>query len=213
VIRVNLLPQKREVKRASEANQGWLLVVVGLVAIEVVGLFVLHQWKREELARQTRKNAELTTQIDAIKKAVANHADVKAQLEVLRAREEAINKLQTARTGPTAVMLELSRLLTSGRGPTVDPDLLAQLRRDNPTIVFNPGWDARRLWLTSFQESDRVAKIEGLARDGDDVSELARRLNLSVYFAEVKLLPAVRSVDPDTKLELIKFQLQSKMRY
>jgi type IV pilus assembly protein PilN len=95
----------------------------------------------------------------------------------------------------------------------VDPDLLAQLRRDNPTIVFNPGWDARRLWLTSFQESDRVAKIEGLARDGDDVSELARRLNLSVYFAEVKLLPAVRSVDPDTKLELIKFQLQSKMRY
>jgi type IV pilus assembly protein PilN len=213
VIRVNLLPQKREVKRASEANQGWLLVVVGLVAIEVVGLFVLHQWKREELARQTRKNAELTTQIDAIKKAVANHADVKAQLEVLRAREEAINKLQTARTGPTAVMLELSRLLTSGRGPTVDADLLAQLRRDNPTIVFNPGWDARRLWLTSFQESDRVAKIEGLARDGDDVSELARRLNLSVYFAEVKLLPAARSVDPDTKLELIKFQLQSKMRY
>lgn len=213
MIRVNLLPQKREVKRATEANQGWLLVVVGLVAIEVVGLFVLHQWKREELARQTRKNAELTTQIDAIKKAVANHADVKAQLEVLRAREEAINKLQTARTGPTAVMLELSRLLTSGRGPTVDPDLLAQLRRDNPTIVFNPGWDARRLWLTSFQESDRVAKIEGLARDGDDVSELARRLNLSVYFAEVKLLPAVRSVDPDTKLELIKFQLQSKMRY
>ena len=213
MIRVNLLPQKREVKRAAEVNQSWLLVVVGLCAVEVVGLFVLHQWKREELVRQTRKNAELTTQIESIKKAVANHADVKAQLEVLRAREEAINKLQTARTGPTAVLLELSRLLTSGRGPTVDADLLAQLRRDNPTIVFNPGWDARRLWLTSFQESDRVAKIEGLARDGDDVSELARRLNLSVYFADVKLLPAVRSVDPDTKLELIKFQLQSKMRY
>jgi type IV pilus assembly protein PilN len=213
VIRVNLLPQKREVKRATEANQSWLLVVVGLVAIEVVGLFVLHQWKREELARQTRKNAELTTQIESIKKAVADHADVKAQLEILRAREEAINKLQSARTGPTAVLLELSRLLTSGRGPTVDADLLAQLRKDNPTVVYNPGWDARRLWITSFQESDRVAKIEGLARDGDDVSELARRLNLSVYFADVKLLPAVRSVDTDTKLELIKFQLQSKMRY
>jgi type IV pilus assembly protein PilN len=213
VIRVNLLPQKREVKRTTEASQSWLLVVVGVVAIEVVGLFVLHQWKRDELARQTRKNAELTTQIEEIKKAVANHAEIKAQLEVLRAREEAINKLQNARTGPTAVLLELSRLMTSGRGPTVDSDLLAQLRKDNPTVVYNPAWDARRLWLTSFQETERVVKIEGLARDGDDVSELARRLNLSVYFADVKLLPASRSTDPETKLDLIKFQLQSKMRY
>ncbi|HEY3595865.1 MAG TPA: PilN domain-containing protein [Polyangiaceae bacterium] len=213
MIRVNLLPQKREVKRTTEASQSWLLVVVGVVAIEVVGLFVLHQWKRDELARQTRKNAELTTQIEEIKKAVANHAEIKAQLEVLRAREEAINKLQNARTGPTAVLLELSRLMTSGRGPTVDSDLLAQLRKDNPTVVYNPAWDARRLWLTSFQETERVVKIEGLARDGDDVSELARRLNLSVYFADVKLLPASRSTDPETKLDLIKFQLQSKMRY
>src|SRR5262249_15023494 len=213
VIRVNLLAQKREVKSATEANQSWLLVVVGLVAIEVVGLFVLHQWKREELMRQMRKNTELSTQIDAIKKTVANHADVKAQLEILRAREDAINKLQSARTGPTAVLLELSRLVTSGRGPTVDADLLAQLRRDNPNAVYNPAWDARRLWLTSFQENERVVKMEGLARDGDDVSELARRLNLSVYFADVKLLPAQRTTDPDSKLDLIKFQLQSKMRY
>jgi type IV pilus assembly protein PilN len=213
VIRVNLLPQKREVKRTAEASQSWLLVVLGVAAVELVGLFVLHQWKREELARQTRKNAELSSQIEQINKAVANHADVKAQLEILRAREDAINKLQSARTGPTAVLLELSHLLTSGRGPTVDADLLAQLRKDNPTVVYNPAWDARRLWLTSFQEMDRIVKIEGLARDGDDVSELARRLNLSVYFADVKLLPANRATDPDTKLDLIKFQLQSKMRY
>jgi type IV pilus assembly protein PilN len=176
-------------------------------------LFVLHQWKRDELARQVRKNAELTTQIEQIKKAVANHAEVKAQLEVLRAREDAISKLLAARTGPTAVLLELSRLSTSGRGPTVDADVLAQLRKDNPNSVYNPAWDARRLWLTSFQESERVVKIEGVARDGDDVSELARRLNLSVYFADIKLLPAQRTTDPDSKLDLIKFQLQSKMRY
>jgi type IV pilus assembly protein PilN len=213
VIRVNLLAQKREVKRAPEANQGWLLVVLGIVVAETLGLFVLHQWKREELARQVHKNAELTTQIDQIKKAVANHADVKAQLEILRAREDAIGKLQAARTGPTAVLLELAHLSTSGRGPTVDADVLAQLRKDNPSAVYNPAWDARRLWLTSFQETERVVKIEGIARDGDDVGELARRLNLSIYFADIKLLPAQRMIDPDSKLELIKFQLQSKMRY
>jgi type IV pilus assembly protein PilN len=213
MIRVNLLPQKRESKRATEANQGWLLVVLGVVVAEIVGLFLFHQVKRDELTKQVRTNAELSSQIETIKKAVANHDEIKAQLEVLRAREEAISKLQEARTGPTAVLLELSRVLTNGHGPTVDSDVLAQLRKDNPTAVYNPGWDPRRLWLTSFQEIDRVVKIDGLARDGDDVSELARRLNLSIYFADVKLLPASKTTDSDTKLEVIKFQLQAKMRY
>jgi type IV pilus assembly protein PilN len=213
VIRVNLLPQKREVKRAPEANQTWLMVLMGVMVVEIVILFLVHQVKREELAKQTRANAELQTQIAHITQTVSKHAEVKAQLESLRAREDAIATLQNARSGPTAVLLEVARVLTTGHGPTVDPDVLAQLRRQNPSSVFNPGWDARRLWLTTFQETDRVVKMDGLARDGDDVSELARRLNLSVYFADVKLLPAAKSVDPDTKLELIKFQLQAKMRY
>jgi type IV pilus assembly protein PilN len=213
LIRVNLLPQKREVKRTAEGSQGWLLAVLGVVVVEIIALFLFHQVKREELAKQKRVNAELSSQIEQVKKTVANHADIKAQLEVLRAREDAIGKLQGARTGPTAVLLELARVLTDGRGPTVDPDLLAQLRRDNPTSVYNPGWDPKRLWLTSLTEVERIIKIEGLARDGDDVSELARRLGLSLYFAEVKLLPAAKTIDTETKLDVIHFQLQAKARY
>lgn len=213
MIRINLLPQKRDAKVGGEADQRWLLVVLGVVVAEIVALFLLHQVKRDELAKQVRKNAEISSQIEQIKKTVANHAEIKAQLETLRAREEAISKLQQARSGPTAVLLELSRVLTNGHGPTIDPDVLAQLRRDNPTAVYNPGWDPKRLWLTAFQESDRLVKIDGLARDGDDVSELARRLNLSMFFADVKLLPANKTVDSDSKLDVISFQLQAKTRY
>jgi type IV pilus assembly protein PilN len=213
LIRVNLLPQKREVKRSADANQGWLLFVLGAVVFEIIGLVLFHQVKRDELARQVQTNGELTRQIDQIKKTVASHAEIKAQLEVLRAREDAISKLQAARTGPTAVLLELARVMTEGRGPSVDPDLLAQLRRDNPTSVYNPSWDAKRLWLTSVAEADRIIKIEGLARDGDDVSELARRLGLSVHFADVKLLPAAKTTDSESKLDVIHFQLQAKARY
>ena len=117
------------------------------------------------------------------------------------------------RSDPTTVLLELSRVLTNKHDPTVDPDMLAQLRRDNPTAVYNPSWDAKRLWLTSFQKTERLVKIEGLARDDDDVSELARRLNLSTYFADIKLLPANKTTDSETKLDVIGFQLQAKMRY
>ena len=212
MIRINLMPQKRRTER-SEGSQLWLAVIMVVMLAEVAALFVFHGFKNEELNDQRRKNAVLTQQIDQSKSAVANHQEVKAKLATLRAREEAINKLQSARTGPTAILLELARLLTPGRGPSVDPDRLSQLRRDNPLAVFNPAWDARRLWLTTFKEEHRKLRLEGFAQDGEDVSELARRMNLSAYFADVVLLPAARVVDGTTKVEVVKFALEAKVKY
>lgn len=206
MIRINLLAQKKRAER-SEGSQVWLAVVMVVVLAEVAALFVLHSFKAEELTQQQRKNAELDSQIEQAKKNVANHDQVKADLALLRARETAIQKLQSARSGPTAILMELARILTPGRGPSVDPDRLAQLRRDNPLSVFNPSWDSRRLWITGYAELQRKLKIDGTARDGEDVSELARRLNLSSYFYDVKLLPATRETD------FIKFSIEAKVRY
>jgi type IV pilus assembly protein PilN len=206
MIRINLLAQKKRAER-SDGSQVWLAVVMVVVLAEVAALFVLHSFKAEELADQVRKNDQLTSQIDQAKKNVSNHDQVKKDLEQLRAREAAIQALQTARSGPTAILMELARILTPGRGPSVDPDRLAQLRRDNPLAVFNPNWDARRLSITSYVEAQRQLKLEGKARDGEDVSELARRLNLSSFFYDVTLLPAQKDA------EAVKFSIQAKVRY
>ncbi len=206
MIRINLLAQKKRSER-SDGSQVWLAVVMVVVLAEVAALFVLHSFKAEELADQQRKNAELTSQIEQAKKNVANHDQVKAELALLRARETAIQKLQGGRSGPTAILMELARILTPGRGPSIDPDRLAQLRRDNPLSVFNPNWDARRLWITGYVEAQRKLKLEGKARDGEDVSELARRMNLSSYFYDVRLLPATREAD------FVKFSIETKVRY
>ncbi|HKO51027.1 MAG TPA: PilN domain-containing protein [Polyangiaceae bacterium] len=211
MIRINLMA-KRRAERA-EAPQVWLAVVMVAMLAEVAALFVFHSIKDEELKDQRLKNAALTSQIDQSKSTVANHEDVRQKLSQLRAREEAIGKLQTARTGPTAILLELARLLTAGRGPSVDPDRLSQLRRDNPLAVFNPAWDSRRLWLVKFVEQNRKLHLEGFAQDGEDVSELARRMNLSSYFANVQLLPAVRQVDNTTHQEVVSFALEAKVNY
>jgi type IV pilus assembly protein PilN len=138
---------------------------------------------------------------------------VKKKLEELRAREAAILKLQTARSGPTAVLLELTHILTPGRGPSVAPDRLSQIRRDNPLAVFNGNWDPRRLEITTFNEQARKVKLEGVALDGEDVSELARRMNLSTYFDDVQLLPAKREVEKDSGLPMVAFKLEAKVRY
>ena len=78
MIRVNLLPQKREAKRVVEVSQTWLLAVLGVVVLEIVILFFFHQVKRDELSKQVHDNAELKNRIDQIKTAVASHAEVKA---------------------------------------------------------------------------------------------------------------------------------------
>lgn len=214
MIRINLLPQKRAGRGAApEASQRWLLAVLAVVLLEVVGLFLFHQVKTDELTEENQKNNELQAKINDIKALVANHEEVKKALGVLRQREDAIAKLQSARSGPTAVLLELSRILTQNRGPTVDKERLAELRKNNPLAVFSPAWDVRRIWLVSYVESDRTVRLEGYARDGNDVSELAQRLRLSLYFYEVTILPGKKEVEKETKLDLVRFALQLKVRY
>ena len=213
MIRVNLLPQRRRLGAAPQASQRWLLVTLGVVILQIIGLFWFHQTKLEELDEQNRKNSLLQSQIADIRKLVANHEEIKKALTVLRAREDAIAKLQSARSGPTAVLLELAQLLTAGKGPTADPDKLQQLRRENPLAVYNPAWDSRRLWLTSYIENERTVRIEGLARDGNDVYELAQRLKLSSYFYDVQLLPGKKEDAKKAKVEVVSFALQLKVRY
>jgi type IV pilus assembly protein PilN len=231
MIRINLLPNKKQARKndffsfsfggggtssaspSEGGSQAWLGVVLGVVLVEVLVLLFVYKTKSDQLTKAKNKNLEHTTTISTIQGNISQHEKIKAELKELREREEAIQKLQAARTGPTATMLELSKILSSGRGPTVDRDKLEQLRRDNPTAVPNPNWDTRRLWLTTYAEKDRVVKVGGLARDGEDVSEFLRRLSLSDYFYEVRLLPAQKDIDALTKLELVKFEFSAKVRY
>jgi type IV pilus assembly protein PilN len=211
VIRINLLTQKRAAPTSS--RELWLVAILGLSVLEIVACLVVYGMKQSELENQQRENASIQSQVAKIKGVAKDHEEVKTKLASLRAREDAIAKLQSARSGPTAMLLEIARILTPGRGPSVDPDQLAKLRRENPLADYNPSWDARRLWLVSFVENEREVRLDGMARDGEDVSELARRMNLSSYFYDVRLLPAKRQKEKNTGLEMVSFQLQAKVRY
>ena len=143
MIRINLLPQKKQVRRGrgeaagapdlgsgEEGSQVWFAFVLGAVLLEVIVLLFIYKQKQDQLAQVKKHNTELSGNIDNIKREISQHAAIKAQLKELRDREEAIQKLQAARTGPTATMLELSHILTPGRGPSVDRDKLEQLKRE-----------------------------------------------------------------------------------
>ena len=212
MVRVNLLPEKRQAK--TEPGQAWLLVVVvGLALLELIGLGVVQKYKQDELAKVQDADAATQSKIDEVNGRIKDHPQVTAQLQELRDRQVAIQKLQAGRTGPTATLEELSHILTQGRGPTTDRDKLEQLKHDNPTAVLNVNWDPRRVWLTQYTELERVVKMAGLAKDSEDVSEFERRLILSDYFYDVNLLPGGKVVDATTKQELMRFELSAKVRY
>ena len=215
MIRINLLPEKRAAQRRTAAAEGqaWIVIVAGVFIFEVICLLLLQQSKNDELAKLQKHNQAIQANIDDIKRQIANRDEIKNQLNELRDREDAIQKLESARTGPTSVMLELSHILTPGRMPTIYRDKLEQLKRDNPQAVPNVNWDARRLWLTSYDEVDRNVRLAGLARDGEDVSEFLRRLTLSDFFYDVKMLPASKTTDPSSHVELVRFEVSTKVRY
>jgi type IV pilus assembly protein PilN len=216
VIRVNLLPQKKKSERsspvASSGGQKWLLVVLGVLVLETVGLIVFHQTKQSELDAQNAKNAELNGQIASIQQLVTQHDQVKKDLALLKAREDAISSLEKARTGPTSVLLEVSQLLTQGKGPTADQARIDWIKKNKPLQAYNPGWDSRRLWIGSYKEQSRTVQMDGVARDSTDVSELAYRLMTSDYFYDVKLLPGKKSKTTD-ELGLVGFGIEMKVRY
>jgi len=56
-------------------------------------------------------------------------------------------------------------------------------------------------------------RLEGVALDGEDVSELARRMNLSDYFNNVVLLPGKQEKQQTTGLPVVRFSLEAQVKY
>ena len=189
------------------------MAVVGAAVFSVVVCLFVQKVKQNELAGVLAENDVAQGQIDAISKQIADHPQIKARLKELRDREDAIQKLQAARTGPTSTLLELAHVLTPEARADHRPRQARAAQTRQPGMAYNPNWDPRRLWLTSYKEADRVVKLGGLARDGEDVSEFVRRLKLSDYFDDVKLLPGAKVVDRSTHQELVQFELSAKVRY
>ena len=100
MIRVNLLPGKREKARggpaASQSGQGWLGFVFLAVVIELIALFFVHRSMETRLSEVTGETGRLQATVDKIKSETADHPAIKAQLVELREREarEVVNVSQ-----------------------------------------------------------------------------------------------------------------------
>lgn len=218
MVRINLLPNARKQSR-SGAGSGdgsatpWIIAYLATGFVTVLVCALLYFNGTSALEEQRAQNQALQAQITLAESQSANIDEVRAQLQQSQDLEAVVGELQRARFGPTRVMMELSHILSASGGPTVDPERLEAIRRDNPLAGFNPTWDTRRLWIVSFEEEDRHVRIVGAAKTNEDVAEFLRRLSLSESFGDVTLTRTESTVDSALHLDLIAFELSCSVVY
>lgn len=183
MMRINLI----RVKRARRRDAGErALVIMGATVLGALALMVVVTNNAgNELQRLVRGNNVIRDDIERLKTELGDYDAIKQQRADLLKQQKTIDALKTGRTGPVYLMRELSEILTTGKGPTFDRVSYEERLRRDPNVGFNAGWDPRRVWLETFDESQRKVRIHASARTNEDVAEFLKRLQLSVFFADV----------------------------
>jgi type IV pilus assembly protein PilN len=219
MIKINLLPVKQDRRREAGRNQ--LLVALLAIVVEIIVATLLYLGANSSLTEQKNANSSIKTQVDRIEKQVKDHQKILADIQEYERRQEAIDNLEAARTGPSFLMLELSNILSKNGRPNVDHNKYQQMIQTNPTLAFDESWDFRRLWLDSFNEKDKIVKIAGQGLTHEDVAEFLRRLQLSSFFVTSELVstnlakPRITSTNLGEKETdpVVHFILQATIRY
>jgi type IV pilus assembly protein PilN len=142
VILVNLLPHREERRKRRKAA-----FFVGLAAAAVAGLAIVGVWYLlvEQLtATQQERNQFLSAEIRKLEVQIKDIAALKAEIESLKARQKAVENLQTDRNIPVHVLNELVKQTPEG------------------------------VYFTSIKQDGQVLILSGIAQTNERVSELLR---------------------------------------
>ncbi|MCK9523398.1 MAG: PilN domain-containing protein [Proteobacteria bacterium] len=219
MIRINLLPIKQERKKEALRNQ--LIIGFLVVAVEVLILFIMFMGISDDIKAQKNENGSLDAQIKRIESSMAEHKEILKEIDEYIKRQEAIDALVAARTGPVNVMLEISRILSRSGKPTIHNDRYQALIKENPIRGYDEDWDFRRVWINTFREKDRNVTITGQGVSHEDVAEFLRRLNLSDFFVSSELVstslavPKVKTSGLELKNmdKVVSFSLIGSVKY
>jgi type IV pilus assembly protein PilN len=214
MIRINLLPEaKKKEVGVKGSSQIWLVVYLLSAAAWGVLLLLFYWHFGQILEEKEAANAELQKEIARAEQQNANLDEIQQKLDRSKRLEQVVTELQNARSGPTRMMTELSRLISKDGGPTIDQQGLEDIRREQPLAGYNPAWDFRRLWISSFKEEHRACTITGRGKTNEDVAEFLRRLILSEVFSNINLEQTTSEEEKTTKLPTVSFTISCTVRY
>jgi type IV pilus assembly protein PilN len=160
VIRINLLPHREAARR--RRLESFYATVGGFAVIGVVVSGLLYVLLDMQLTAQNQTNQLLQNEIKRIEGQIKDVATVQAELATLRARQQAVESLQTQRNQPVRLLNELVRQLPDG------------------------------VYLTSMRQAGAAITLTGQADSNERVSELLRNLgNNSDWLGSPELVEIV----------------------
>ncbi|TCS37287.1 type IV pilus assembly protein PilN [Paucimonas lemoignei] len=161
MVKINLLPHREEKRKQRKAAFVALLgaaAVVGAVVVLAVGGIIAAQ-----ISSQTQRNEFIKAENAKLDVQIKEIASLREEIEALKARQQAVEDLQSDRNQPVYLMDELVKQVPEG------------------------------VYLKSFkQEGQRIA-LNGYAQSNERVSELLRNLSNNSPWLEKPDLIEIRS--------------------
>ncbi len=145
VILINLLPHR---ELARKRRKDMFNVGMGLAAL-TGGLLaaLVYLWFQAQITSQQERNQILTTEIAEFDRQIKDIAGLELEIAALRARQQAVEDLQSDRNMPVHLLTELVRQLPEGA------------------------------YITNMQQEGQVVNMMGVAQSNERVSELLRNLS------------------------------------
>jgi type IV pilus assembly protein PilN len=144
VILINLLPHREEArKRRKEAFQATMFASL-LLGLAIAG--AIYWWFQIMITDQQNQNAFLQREIKVLESQIKEIASIEDEIASLRARQKAVEDLQSDRNLPVHLLTELVKQLPDG------------------------------VYITAIRQSGQTITMLGMAQSNERVSELLRNL-------------------------------------
>ena len=162
MILINLLPH-REAARKLRRD----IFNVSLAAAFVVGLLIsgaIYLWFQARISDQQSQNRLLQSEIKRLEGQIKDIATLESEIAGLRARQQAVEDLQSDRNVPVHLMTELAKQLPDG------------------------------VYIASMRQENQNVTLQGVAQSNERVSELLRNLAKNTpWFSRPELIEIVAS--------------------
>jgi Tfp pilus assembly protein PilN len=212
MIKINLSP----LRRPKTSNQGTRMAILALLVWGGVAtsILMLVHWPMAEQIDQLQRSVSSLENENADKRnQLKGYQELKRTIADAEARAEVVNRLNQARAVPAHMLFELSLILTSNKLPTMTAEVRKQIE-DGRIREFVREWDPSNVWLTSFTEDkDGKFRIQGVSQSDSDMTQLALRLDASVYFDEVVPVGGSETTDKQTGSTAYEFTITGKVAY
>jgi len=162
VILINLLPHREAARKRRRETFQATMVASALVGLVIAG--IIYWWFQMMIEDQQAKNAFLKSEIKVLENQIKEIATIEEEIAALRARQKAVEDLQSDRNLPVHLLSELVQQLPDG------------------------------VYITTLKQTNQTVAMQGMAQSNERVSEMLRNLsNNTPWLSKPELVEIVAS--------------------